>query len=98
MEGENVVLEAVIISTPPPHEVLWFLNDKLVVNGKPQSQGDVFQLVLQSTSKGNHEGNYKIVATNLAGTAQSACALTIHQNVTKLQKRKECIYTHETYV
>ena len=93
MEGEVVVLEAVIISTPPPHEILWYHNGngplvdsnqrKIVQEGE-----DVFKLILLGVSGGNgssgngnnpvrHDGHYQIKATNIAGSVQSTCQVFV---------------------
>ena len=93
MEGEVVVLEAVIISTPPPHEILWYHNGngplvdsnqwKIVQEGE-----DVFKLILLGVSGGSgssgngnnpvrHDGHYQIKATNIAGSVQSTCQIFV---------------------
>ena len=93
MEGEVVVLEAVIISTPPPHEILWYHNGngplvdsnqwKIVQEGE-----DVFKLILLGVSGGSgssgngnnpvrHIGHYQIKATNVAGSVQSTCQVFV---------------------
>ena len=93
MEGEVVVLEAVIISTPPPHEILWYHNGngplvdsnqwKIVQEGE-----DVFKLILLGVSGGSgssgngnnpvrHDGHYQIKATNIAGSVQSTCQVFV---------------------
>ena len=93
MEGEVVVLEAVIISTPPPHEILWYHNgDGPLVNSNQwkivQESEDVFKLILLGVSGGSgssgngnnpvrHDGHYQIKATNIAGSVQSTCQVFV---------------------
>ena len=93
MEGEVVVLEAVIISTPPPHEILWYHNgDGPLVNSNQwkivQEGEDVFKLILLGVSGGSgssgngnnpvrHDGHYQIKATNIAGSVQSTCQVFV---------------------
>ena len=88
MEGEVVVLEAVIISTPPPHEIRWYHNDNGPLVGNHQFKiiqegDDVFKLILGDSRSGgvgktSHSGHYRINATNIAGSIQSACQVVIN--------------------
>ena len=88
LEGEVVVLEAVIISTPPPHEIHWYHNDNGPLKSNHQFKiiqegDDVFKLVLgdnrtDGVDQANHSGHYRINAANIAGSVQSACQIVVN--------------------
>ena len=88
LDGEVVVLEAVIISTPPPHEINWYHNDNGPLKSNHQFKiiqegDDVFKLVLGDNETGgvdqaNHSGYYRINAANIAGSVQSACQIVVN--------------------
>lgn len=79
-EGDTVVLEVVIISTPSPEEIRWYHNDlPCDAINQMKKQGDVFQLILRDVQKTRHEGDYKVLASNLAGFSMSSCSLKIRE-------------------
>ena len=89
-EGDSATFEAVIISTPPPHEVHWFFNQNLLVNSQGCHiihEGDVFKLFLHNLDAKNHSGVIMVKAANTAGSAQSSASLFVKQKVEKVKMK-----------
>ena len=79
-EGEEVVLESVIVSTPPP-KVFWYRNNIPIVETDQfqiKHYGDIFKLILKHVTMQDFAGEYKVRAENIAGECQSTC--TVHVN------------------
>ena len=89
-EGEEVVLESVIVSTPSP-KVFWYKNNIPIVETDRDDRiqikhyGDVFKLILKNVN-GDFSGEYKVRAENIAGECQSTCTVHINQPSTTYEK------------
>ena len=86
-EGEEVVLESVIVSTPAP-KVFWYRNNVPVVESdgvQIKHYGDVFKLILKHVNVQHFAGEYKVRAENVAGECQSTCTVQVVEN----EKSKE---------
>ena len=90
-EGEEVVLESVIVSTPSP-KVFWYKNNIPIgeTNDDDRIQikhyGDVFKLILKNVNTSDFSGEYKVRAENIAGECQSTCTVHINQPSTTNEK------------
>ena len=85
-EGEEVVLESVIVSTPAP-KVFWYRNNVPVLESdgfQIKHYGDVFKLILKHVNVEHFAGEYKVRAENVAGECQSTCTVQVIEN----EKRK----------
>ena len=90
-EGEEVVLESVIVSTPAP-KVFWYRNNVPVLESdgfQIKHYGDVFKLILKHVNVEHFAGEYKVRAENVAGECQSTCTVQVIEN----EKRKVPLQT-----
>lgn len=91
-EGEEVILECVIIGHPEP-EVIWYRNNvpvKESANLQLLFQGDSCKLLLRNVTK-DQTGEYKVRAVNSLGECQSTCQLKVNPS-----KRSSAIATQTT--
>ncbi|KHN78733.1 Muscle M-line assembly protein unc-89 [Toxocara canis] len=76
--GQKVILE--VEASHPPKQVRWYKNGKEIApsdKAKPKTVGDrKFQLEIPDATK-DDAAQYKVAVSNDAGTADSACALTV---------------------
>ncbi|XP_014104639.1 PREDICTED: muscle M-line assembly protein unc-89-like [Pseudopodoces humilis] len=88
-EGEEVVLECAVSGQPPP-VVSWSLNSQsLSPSGRlrfEEGKNGIYRLHLQEVSV-TDAGRYCCVATNVAGTAQTASELTVQPRAPKLYSK-----------
>ncbi|XP_064291549.1 uncharacterized protein LOC135309328 [Passer domesticus] len=90
-EGEEVVLECAVSGQPPPL-VSWSLNGQsLSDSGRlrfEEGKNGTYRLHLQEVSV-TDAGRYCCVATNVAGTAQTASELTVQPRAPRLYTKGE---------
>ena len=78
-EGEDVILECVIVANPEP-EVIWYRNNIPVIESKNTQllfHGDSCKLILKNISR-DLSGEIKVRAVNALGECQSTASLTIN--------------------
>ena len=78
-EGEDVILECVIVASPEP-EVIWYRNNIPVKESKNVELlflGDSCKLILKNVTK-DESGEIKVRAINALGECQSTASLKIH--------------------
>ena len=78
-EGEDVILECVIVANPEP-EVIWYRNNVPVKESKNVELlflGDSCKLILKNVTK-DESGEIKVRAINALGECQSTASLKIH--------------------
>ncbi|KAM4777091.1 uncharacterized protein ACIQIH_009929 [Cyanocitta cristata] len=90
-EGEEVVLECAVSGQPPP-AVTWSLNGQSLSASErlrfEEGKNGMYRLHLQEVSV-TDAGRYCCVATNVAGTAQTASELTVQPSAPKLYSKDE---------
>lgn len=76
-EGKSVRLDCIIVGHPEP-EVIWYHNNVPVKESEDVQllfQGDLCSLIIQEVFM-EDIGEYKVIAINIAGEANSKCTLT----------------------
>ncbi|XP_019145925.2 muscle M-line assembly protein unc-89-like [Corvus cornix cornix] len=88
-EGEEVVVECAVSGQPPP-AVTWSLNGQSLSASErlrfEEDKNGIYRLHLQEVSV-TDAGRYCCVATNVAGTAQTASELTVQPSAPKLYSK-----------